>query len=409
MADEVPKTPETEVDLKALAVGLKTATDEVKTFAEAANTEIKNLGKVTEETKANADKALAEMTAKNAEFTARFADLEQKMSRRGGQPQPEQQKSLGELVIENAEVKGLMDSTSKRGKVAMQVETKAILSATGTWGATASVGNSLVAPARQGLVALPMRQMTVRDLLAPGNTVSNAIEYAKQATFTNNAAVVAENTTKPVSDLTFDLASAAVRTIAHTAFASRQILDDAPQLRSFIDAQMRYGVEYAEEAQLLNGDGTGQNLLGIIPQATAYSAAFAVTGETAIDRLRLAYLQATLALLPPDGIVLHPTDWAKVEMVKDGMGRYLIGDPQGTAMRTLWGLPVVASLAMTAGTFLVGAFKTAAQIFDRMAIEVLISTEDGDNFKKNMVTIRAEERLTLVVYRPLAFTTGSLP
>lgn len=91
------------------------------------------------------------------------------------------------------------------------------------------------------------------------------------------------------------------------------------------------------------------------------------------------------------------------------MGRYIIGDPQGTVAPRLWGLPVVASIAMSAGTFLTGAFKYGAQIFDRMAIEVMISTENADDFEKNMISIRAEERLALVVKRPAAFITGSLP
>jgi HK97 family phage major capsid protein len=251
--------------------------------------------------------------------------------------------------------------------------------------------------------------MTIRDLLAPGNTVSNAIEYPVQTGFTNNAAVVAENTLKPLSDITTDLRSTPVRTIAHRVLASRQILDDAPMLQSFVDSQMRYGLEYAEEAELLNGDGTGQHLLGIIPQASTYSAAFPVTGETGIDRLRLAMLQGVLALYPMTGFVLNPVDWTKIEMVKDGMGRYLIGDPQGNVAPRLWGLPVVASLAMAQGAFLTGAFKYAAQIFDRLAVEVLLSTEDMDNFSRNMVTIRAEERLALAVYRPAAFITGPLP
>ena len=292
----------------------------------------------------------------------------------------------------------------------MTIETKALLSATGTWGSTASVGNSLVMPDRQiPMQSLPMRQMTIRDLVAPGTTSSNAIEYAVQTTRTNNAAVVAENSLKPTSAYAWDLRSFPVRTIAHLVKASRQILDDAPGLQSTIDAEMRYGLDFAEEAEILNGDGTGQHLLGIIPQASAYSAAFDVTGETAIDRIRLAMLQGVLALYPMTGTVLNPTDWTKIEMLKDAQGRYIIGDPQGTVAPRLWGLPVVASLAMSAGTFLTGAFKYGAQIFDRMSIEVLISTENNDDFEKNMVTVRAEERLAFVVKRPAAFITGNLP
>lgn len=394
-------------DFTKLVEGFKKAHDGVKEIADRALTETAKHGTLAAETKTKADEALQKLGDAKLELDARLSEIEQKMARPGGAPT--QMKTLGETFLEAENTKTFLGSSSKRGNLAVAVDTKTILSASSTWGATGSIGNALVAPERQPIVSLPMRQMTVRDLIAPGETASNSIEYAVQTAFTNNAAVVAENTLKPTSDVTFDLRSAAVRTVAHRTKASRQIMDDAPMLRSFVDAQMRYGLEYAEEAELLYGDGTGQHLNGIVTQAVAYSAPFVVAGETGIDRIRLAILQATLALLPPSGVVMNPLDWARIEMTKDGMGRYIVGDPMGSVQPRLWSLPVVGSMAMTAGTFLAGAFRTGAQIFDRMSIEVLLSTEDEDNFSRNMVTIRAEERLALAVYRPAAFVTGSLP
>lgn len=395
-------------ELKALVDGFKKANDTVKEIAEKALAEAAKHGKVAEETKVKADEGLTDMYKKADDLGTRLTEIEQKISRPGG-AKPHAAKTLGQIIVDNEDVKSRLLGGAKKGTVNMSIETKAIVSGTAAWGATASVSNSMVAADRQGLVSMPMRQMTVRDLVAPGQTISNAIEFAVQTTRTNNAAVVAENTTKPYSNYAWDLRNFPVRTIAHLIKASRQILDDAPALQSTIDAEMRYGLDFTEEAELLYGDGTGQHLLGLVPQATAYSAAFAVTGETAIDRIRLAMLQGVLALYPMTGTVLNPTDWTKIEMIKDGMGRYLVGDPQGNIQPRLWGLPVVASLAMNAGSFLTGAFRYGAQIFDRMAVEVLISTENADDFEKNMITIRAEERLALVVKRPAAFITGTLP
>ena len=162
--------------------------------------------------------------------------------------------------------------------------------------------------------------------------------------------------------------------------------------------------------QLLKGDGTGQNLAGIKPQAADYAVPAGLTGFAApsmIDKLRIAQLQVALALYPADGQVLHPIDWAIIEMMKDGEGRYLIGNPQGTLSPTLWGLPVVPSMAQTVGEFTVGAWRMGAQLFDREQSGVLVSTEDGDNFRRNMVTVLAEERLALTVYRPEAFVDGA--
>ncbi len=398
-----------ETEFKAAAARLKEVGDEVKRVAENAMREVKSARDLSEETKSKFDAAFSGLNEQIKEFDARLSDTEQKAARRGGQGAPVETKSLGQIVVENENVKSRLFGGSQRGSVSMSVETKAILSNATTWGAQTSISNSLVPADRLPTLQLPMRGMTIRDLIAPGQTNSNSLEFPVQTVRTNNAAPVPEGALKPTSDYRWNMKNFPVRTLAHLVKASRQILDDAPALQSLIDAEMRYGLEFAEEAQFLYGDGTGANLLGIIPQATAYSGAFALTGETAIDRIRLAMLQSVLALLPVTGTVLHPTDWAKIETLKDGMGRYLVGDPQGQIAPRLWGLPIVASMAMTAGTFLTGSFRNAAQIFDRMNIEVLISTENNDDFEKNMVTIRAEERLALVVKRPDAFITGPLP
>jgi HK97 family phage major capsid protein len=222
-------------------------------------------------------------------------------------------------------------------------------------------------------------------------------------------APVVEASTKPQSDLTFGQIQAPVTTIAHFMLASRQILDDAPALRSIVDSELLYGLGFVEEAQILSGDGTGVNLFGLIPQATAYSGAFSVTGETAIDRLGLAILQTELANLPATGMVLSNTDWRKIMMTKDSLGRYIVGDPINETTPRLWGLPVVPTNAMATGNFLVGSFYYAAQIFDRLDKVVLVSTEDSDNFRKNLVTLLAEERLALAVKQPLALTYGAFP
>ena len=119
-------------------------------------------------------------------------------------------------------------------------------------------------------------------------------------------------------------------------------------------------------------------------------------------------LQSELAEYPSDGIILHPTDWANIELLKDTQGRYIIGNPQGTIAPTLWGRRVVATQAMTQDTALVGAFRLGAQIFDREDANIVVSTENQDDFIYNRVTIMAEERLALADYRPEARVKGSL-
>ena len=177
--------------------------------------------------------------------------------------------------------------------------------------------------------------------------------------FTNAAKVVAEGTAKPYSDIEFATKITPVTTIAHMFKASKQILDDFAQLQSTVDAEMRYGLKYVEEQEILFGDGTGVHLHGIVPQASAF-----VESQNGIDDLRLAMLQAQLARFPASGHVLHFIDWAKIELTKDSLGRYILANPASLTGPTLWGLPVVATEAAAfQGKFLTGAFNAAAQLY----------------------------------------------
>lgn len=387
-----------------LGTSLASIKEQVGNLATDFTTKLAANGEVSAELKEKTDKALSEL----GDVTTRLGEMEKRAARENEIGENEQ-KSLGDLVIDSAGFKAGMLTGASRGSIRVKADRAAITSANTTVGAGRSQGTSLVPGARvPGIFGLPERQLTIRDLVLPGQTASSSIEYVKETGYTNNAAPVAETTAKPYSDLTFDMTSAPVRTIAHLFKASRQILDDAPALRSYIDGRARYGLRFAEENQLLNGSGTGQNIHGLVPQATAFNPAFAAADETGIDRLRLAVLQVVLAEYPATAFVLNPIDWAKIELTKDAGGNYIIGNPQGSLTPTLWNLPVVSTQAMAAGEFLTGAFSFAAQIFDRMEIEVLLSSENVDDFEKNMFTIRAEERLAFAVYRPESFVTGDV-
>lgn len=388
---------------------MKSSLDTLKKSGETLQAEVKNLGDGTKETKDKVDQALLkhnELAQKHTELAGRLVEVEQGLAKRRPENDNKPAKSLGEMFVENERVKAFNSST--RGSVRVQINRADVMNVTGTVGSNRSQSNSLVETMRVPGVVQPTgdRRMTIRDLLAPGETSQGMVEYVEEAGFTNNAAVVTEGSTKPTSDLTFELKHAPVRTIAHLFKASRQILDDAPALRSYIDARARYGLRLEEEDELLNGDGTGAHIRGLVTQATAFNAQFVVTDKQRIDTIRLAILQVMLAEFPASGIVLHPTDWANIQLLKDGDKRYIIGNPQDGNAPRLWNLPVVETQSLAVTKFLVGAFNMGAQIFDRMEIEVLLSTENSTDFEKNMVTLRAEERLALAVYRPQAFVYG---
>lgn len=384
------KTKTTEQLLMEVSAQLVKVNDDLKKTAEDSAKELKNLGTISGEAKAKAD----ELLNKQGELGLRLTDLEQKMvaASRGGGAQPA--KSIGQSVVEHDDVKAFCAKNS-RGSVKVNAAINSTSAA------------DLVRPDRQaGIITAPERRMTIRDLLTPGRTDSNLIEFVKETGFTNSAAAVTEGNTKPQSTITFDLESSPVKTIAHWVQTTRQILADAKGLASHIDGRLRYGLMYKEELLLLKGDGVGANIHGLVPQATAYNPAFMPNLPTRIDELRLAMLQATLAEFPVTGIVLNPIDWAHIELTKDTQGRYIIANPTGLAGPNLWSTPIVETQAMDVGEFLTGAFKLGAQLFDREDATVEVSTEDRDNFIKNMVTILAEERLALAVYRPESLISG---
>jgi HK97 family phage major capsid protein len=335
---------------------------------------------------------------------AQMVNLEQKMVRRqGGGPLQEETKTWGQTIVDSDQFKAFREGGG-RGQARIEIKT------VNTIGSGSTLAGPMIAPhVITDPTILPRRKMTIRNLLAPGTTGGNSVWFPRMTLRQNNAAPVAESAQKPKSDVRFTQIQTPVVTIAHFMQVARQAMDDAPSLQALVDSELRYGLALTEETQLIAGDGTGQNLLGLIPQATAYSGAFAITGETAIDRVALAILQAELSLLPANGVVLNPTDWMKMKLTKDGMGKYILGEPGDAASPTLWGLPVISTPAITAGNMLVGAFDAAAQIFDRLSVEVLISSENQNNFEINELTVRCEERLALAVKQPLGLIFGSLP
>lgn len=330
----------------------------------------------------------------------RLQAVEQKMAKRSFGPAAA--KSIGAQFTESDDFTNL----ASKGRGSARLNLKATITSA-TTNAAGSAGDAIVVDRRPEIIQPAQRTLTIRDLLLPGRTSSNAIEFVQEVGFTNSAATVAEGAQKPQSDIQFDLVTTNVRTIAHWFAASKQVLADIPMLQSYIDTRAMYGLKYVEEAQFLNGNGTSQNILGLLPQAIPFNEVGLSEGaDTKLDTIRRAALQVRLAEYAATFIVLHPSDWASLELSKDSTGRYLlVSVPTTGAEMRIWRLAVVETTAMPEGQFLVGA-TMGAQVFDREDAVVEVSTEHDDFFTKNLVAIRAEERLALAVNRPECFVHG---
>jgi HK97 family phage major capsid protein len=362
--------------------------DEVMKKSEEALTEAKKSGTLSTETKSSVDQMLTEVGT----MREQLAQIEQKMARKPGSDQDEA-KSYGEQVVKSDKFSSFK-AGSYQGSARFSL--KAI---------TAAQAGTAWSDRDTTVTSLPQRQAVVRDLLTVVPTTSGSVDYARQNLRQNAAAPVAEAAAKPYSSYTWEQVNAAVRVIAHLAKITRQALDDAVQLQGEVDQEMRYGLVLAEEGELLSGDGTGQHLTGMIPNATAYAAPITIEDATMIDTIRLSLLQAELALYPSDGVIMNPADWAHIELTKDAQGRYIWANPLQLGGPTLWGKRVVSTVAMTIDKFLTGGFKLQT-LYDRMSPEVLIASENVDDFEKNLYTMRCEERLALANKKPGALIYG---
>jgi HK97 family phage major capsid protein len=280
---------------------------------------------------------------------------------------------------------------------------------------------------RDAMVIPPMRTKRVRDLFPARTTTAAVIEYFRQIGFTtppvdpatgyrdtNAAAPVAQRSgnsfaAKPQSSMIFEGHQAPVRTLAHWEAAHRNVLADEPQLRSIIDNELMYGLRLQEDFQILQGDGTGENLLGVLntPGVQEYAWSDGATTpvpDTKADAIRRAATLAFLAYYEPTGVVLHPNDWEDIELTKNTQGTYLMAvSMQVGSEARIWRMPVIDTPAIPEGQALVGAFGTGAQLYDREQASIRISEQHADFFVRNAIVVLAEQRLALAVKRPEAF------
>lgn len=272
---------------------------------------------------------------------------------------------------------------------------------------------------RDPIVPMAMRKVRVRDLFPVQRTTAAIIEYFRVTGFTNAASMVAERTTansgfqaKPHSSLQFTGEQSPTRTIAHWEAAHRNVLADEPQLQGLIENELLYGLRLVEDDQILNGTGTGQDLLGIRNVAGIQSylwsqganAAANLRADNRADAIRRAMTLALLAYYEPTGVVLHDSDWEKIELLKDANGQYLlaVSIALGGEQR-VWRAPVVTTPAMDEGVALVGAFGIGAQLYDREEGNIRVAEQHSTFFVENAIVVLAEERLALAVKRPEAF------
>ena len=388
------------LDLKQIEAAILKKFESIQEAVEIVNVQIIESGEAATETKCTLDKMAEEYNA----LYDRVQEIEQKGVKIADDTA---EFNLGAEFLKCDQFKDVVEGRTRAAR--MEVKT-AIINATGQ--------NQPLVPADRlsGFHTTPNRILSIRDILPASPTTSNLIEFVRENVYTNNAGPQVagspeafENVTKPESGITFTLATAAVTTLAHFIPASKQVIEDSASLQSFINGRLMYGLKLKEETQLLLGTGSNGELNGIHTQATAYTVQSPqLTNE--IDIIREMIKQAHVSEYFPDAILKNPQDWYDIDVRKVGSSddRYVVGNPREMSVARLWGLPVVITNSLTSGQAVVGNFALGAEIKDRAQALVELSLEDSTNFQKNMVTIRAEERIALCVYRTEAFIKGAV-
>lgn len=256
----------------------------------------------------------------------------------------------------------------------------------------------------------PTRPVHVRQLLAQGSTSSEVVRFVKESAYDNGAAATSQGSTFTESDFDLTATDANVQKIGTYFRISEEMLADTPQLTSYLAARAPEKLLTVEDTQLLYGNGSTPNISGISTSgSTAFAAgAFAdtITAANQFDVLTVAINQLALVNYRPDYIMLNPTDFSKIVLLKSTTNEYLNEQYYMGLQPTFLGVPVVLNTAITAGTYLVGNFAMGTQLWVRENLSLEFFREDGTNVRDGFVTVRLVERIALTNYAPLAIVKG---
>ena len=373
----------------AVENGLKEVKQKLETSMEKYEGQLKEAGSVATETRAEV-KALAEQFEKQQ---AKLLEIQQKGLK--GPGVESDARTIGQKFTASEGYKSFISSASRNGTFSVEVKN------------TVDSDATTVFPFQKpGVVPGNFQPLTVRQSLRSIPVTSNSVEVFREASWTNSAREVSHGSAKPESDITFEPYTVNIRTVAHFIKVTNQLLADAPAIAAYIDTRLRDGLAQRVDAQLVNGNGTSPNLSGLTDSGnfTAYTP---TSDDNLVDAInRLKYLMWVTGNVP-DTIYVNPADWGAMERTREGAntGMYLYGLPGMNAGMNPFGVRVVVTKDLAAGKIIAARTENSIVIYDRQSVTVEMGYVN-DDFTKNLVTIRAEERLGLAVERPAGVYYG---
>jgi HK97 family phage major capsid protein len=311
-------------------------------------------------------------------------------------------------ALKNAINDGAIESIVKGNSRSASFEVKADMTVAADF-----TGEVIPADRVAGYKFDPTRSTHVRNLIPQGSTSSDVVRFVKESGYSNGAATAAEGATLAQSDFDMTASDANVRKIGTYFRISEEMLADTPQLTSYLSARAPEKLLSVEDTQILSGNGSAPNLSGIITDAadfdTTSGGAFYQSVESAneFDVLVATLNHLALSEYQADYIMLNPTDFHKILLLKDSNNSYLKDQVYAGLQPAFMGVPVVINTAITAGTFLAGNFGVGTQLWVRDNVGVEFFREDGTNVRDGFVTVRVSERVALTNYLPNAFVNGT--
>ena len=337
---------------------------------------------------------VAEITTK---FNERFDAFEVANKKQFNSQKQVSFKSALKDALENGAIDGLKKGHSQSARFEIKADM--------TVGADFT-GEVIPADRVPGYKFDPTRPVHIRQLLSIGSTQSDVVRYVKESGYTNAAAITAEGATFAQSDFDMTAVNANVKKIGTYFRISEEMLADTPQLTSYLSARAPEKLLEVEDANIL----TGNDLGGIINSAPAFAAgdyADSVESANQFDVIVASLNQLALLNYNADTILLNPTDFHKILLLKDTTNNYLKDQVYGGLTPVFMGVRVVLNSAITAGDFLIGNFSVGTQLWVRQGVNVEFFREDGTNVRDGFVTVRVSERIALTNYLPNAFVKGT--
>ena len=258
----------------------------------------------------------------------------------------------------------------------------------------------------------PNRPQNMRQIIPNGSTGSDVVRFVKESGYSNGAAAKAEGATLGQTDFDMTASSVNVEKIGTYLRISEEMLADTAQLTSYISNRVPAKLLEVEDDQILGGNGSSPNLNGLYNSGTNFdtssNGAFyqSVDSANEFDVLVAAINQLALSNYKPNYILLNPTDFHKILLLKDSQSRYLKDQVYAGLQPSFMGVPVIINNEVNSGSFLCGDFNSC-QLWIRENLSVSFHREDGTNIRDGFVTVRCQERVALATYLPLGIIDGT--